>query len=193
MKKKEVSKVVLKGNVHEGAREFLNFYSEAFRQLSLTEQDRFIERLSITICVGMACIFSSFFYWFLPPIVRVSIIPVFIGTAWWAGARLLVRLDTRRLREQFAHCMKAVELRFLVRAVGFSAVTSVVAAIPFILMRSQLVSAFDSADARTMFLGLFIWNLIGAPLYAQARDEKARLLIILIFAIPAATAAIWWN
>ncbi len=197
MRKEDVPKVlpkaVPKGNVHEGAREFLNFYSSAFRGLAVAEQDRYLERFSITICVGLACVISSFFYWFLPPLIRVLVVPFFIGAAWWAGAKFLVRLDTRWVREPFAHCRKAVELRFLLEAIAFSAVTYAVAAIPFLLMPSQFEAALESANARTLFLGLFIWNLIGAPLFAQTRDRKARLLLILIFGVSAATATICWE
>src|SRR5689334_11146007 len=131
---KPVPKAVPKDDVYIGAREYLNVHSHAFRQLTVPEQDRFMERCSITICVGVACIMSSFFYFHLPPFVRVSIVPVFIGAAWWAGARLLVRLDTRWVSEQLARCMKVVELRFLFSAIAFAVITYSVAIVPFILL-----------------------------------------------------------
>lgn len=68
---------------------YLNLLARTFSQLPREEQERYITRFSITIAVGAACVMASFFYWFLPPLVRVLIVPVFIGGAWWAGAKLI--------------------------------------------------------------------------------------------------------
>ncbi|HEY9785696.1 MAG TPA: hypothetical protein V6D17_09865 [Candidatus Obscuribacterales bacterium] len=68
---------------------YLNLLGKTFQQLSREEQERYITRFSVTIAVGAACVMASFFYWFLPPLVRVLVVPVFIGGAWWAGARFI--------------------------------------------------------------------------------------------------------
>ena len=68
---------------------YLRLLGSTFQQLSRTEQIRYIERFSITIAVGAACVMSSFFYWFLPSLVRVLIVPVFLGAAWWTGSKLI--------------------------------------------------------------------------------------------------------
>ena len=70
-------------------RHLLQLLLDTFDRLSPADKERYIERFSITIAVGVACVASSFFYWFLPPLVRVLVVPVFIGAAWWAGAKLV--------------------------------------------------------------------------------------------------------
>lgn len=68
---------------------YVALLGRSFRQLSREEQERYITRFSITIAVGASCVMASFFYWFLPPLIRVLIVPVFIGVSWWAGAKLI--------------------------------------------------------------------------------------------------------
>lgn len=70
-------------------RNLLAFLLDTFDRLSFADKERYTERFSITMAVGAACVASSFFYWFLPPIVRVLVVPLFIGSAWWAGAKLI--------------------------------------------------------------------------------------------------------
>ncbi len=174
---------------------FLERQAGTIQQLPPEQQKRFIERFSITICVGIACVLSSFFYWFLPPLVRVLVVPVLIGAAWWFGAKVLVQfvkyLDPRQ-DIKVTQLSNTVELLQLLNAIKFSAVTFAIAAIAFFVLPVQYQAALDNADARTSFLGLFIWNLIGAPLFAQARDRRARLIIVLVFALPVVVATIWW-
>ncbi len=165
------------------------------KQKNSTDQERYIERFCITIAVGAACVLSSFFYWFLPPLVRVLVVPVFIGAAWWFGAKVLVKFVKYLDLQQDIEVPKlsnAVELFQLLNAIKFSAITFAIAAIPFLVMPAHYESALVSADVRTLFLGMFIWNLIGAPLFAQARDVRSRLIISLVFAVPVVAAAIWW-
>jgi len=78
-------------------RDLLRFVLETFDRLSLIDKERYIERFSITIAVGAACVASSFCYWFLPPLVRVLVVPVFIGAAWWVGARWIAPLIMKRV------------------------------------------------------------------------------------------------
>lgn len=171
---------------------FTHGIDNIYAELSPADQKRYIERYCITISVGMACVLSSFFYWFLPPIVRVLVVPVFIGGAWWFGMKVVTKLITEGGTEQFVDSLKVVEFYQLVEAIKFTATTYLVAAIPFWSMPSQFQAAISNPMARTIFLSSFIWNLIGAPLYAQAKSRKARLLIILVFGVPAATVTLWW-
>lgn len=171
---------------------FTNGIDNIYSKLSPSEQKRYVERFCITISVGLACVLSSFFYWLLPPLVRVLVIPVFIGTAWWFGAKVVLKLLTEEGTEQVLNSLKVVEFFHLLEAVKFSAVSFTVAAIPFWLMPSQFHAAVSSPDARLIFLAIFTWNLIGAPLYAQAQRGKARQLITLVFGVPAATVTLWW-
>ncbi len=191
----ELPKNVSKIGFDERLFYFLERQAGTFQQLPPEQQKRFTERFSITICVGIACVLSSFFYWFLPPLVRVAVVPVFIGAAWWFGAKVLVKfvryLDLRQ-EIKVPQLSNAVELLQLLNAIKFSAVTFSIAAIPFFVMPVQYQAALDNADARTLFLGLFIWNLIGAPLFAQARDRRSRLIIALVFAVPVIIATTWW-
>jgi hypothetical protein len=166
---------------------------QAFMELSDAEHKRFVERFSITISVGMACILSSFFYWVLPPLTRTFIIPIFIGAAWWIGANVIAKFfDMQQEFEGFDPALKAVEVNDLINAIKFSAATLALAVIPFAVMPAKYAAALDNADVRTLFLGMFIWNLIGAPLFAQARDRKSKLIIVLVFAVPVLIATICW-
>lgn len=181
-----------KRSLNERLYEFFQKGSNTFLELSRDEQERYIERFCITVSVGLACVLSSFFYWLLPPIVRVLVVPVFIGGAWWFGAKVVAKLLTEEGTEQLVNSLKVVEFYQLFEAVKFSTCSLLIAAIHFWIVPSQFQSAIANPMARTIFLSAFIWNLIGAPLYAQARSRKARLLIILIFAVPAATVTLWW-
>ncbi|MBA3995451.1 MAG: hypothetical protein C0469_18185 [Cyanobacteria bacterium DS2.3.42] len=93
------------GGLQKLWKNYLNLLGRTFQQLTRAEQERYIERFSITIAVGAACVMSSFFYWFLPPLVRVLVVPVFIGAAWWAGAKLIAP----QVIDRFAQYLKVEE------------------------------------------------------------------------------------
>ena len=181
----------LKKSMNERLFEFFQKGSNTFLSFSPVEQKRYVERFCITISVGLACVLSSFFYWFLPPVVRVLVVPVFIGAAWWFGAKVVTKLLTEEGTEEVINSLKVVEFFHLFEAVKFSTCSFIIAAIPVLINPTQFQVALLSPTARTIFLGAFIWNLIGAPLYAQARGGKARQLIILVFGVPAATVTLW--
>lgn len=185
----------VQGGINEHLYEFFERQSQTLQKMQPDDQQHYIERFCITIAVAMACVLSSFFYWFLPPVVRILVVPVFIGAAWWMGSRVLVKfvkyLDSRQEIE-VSQLSNAVELFQLLNAIKFSGITLALAALPFLVMPAQYETALDNADARTLFLGMLIWNLIGAPLFAQARDRRSKLIIVLVFAVPVVVATIWW-
>ncbi len=178
--------------LRKDAETFFTTAPRRFEEMTPAEQEKYFERLSITGCVAAMFVLQSLFYYHLPPIVRVLVVPVLIGVAWWAGARLVPKLFTKEGRAQLIQQLNVLEFFQLIEAIKFSAITLMVAAIPFWLMPSQFVAAINQPYARTLFLCMFIWNLIGAPLYAQAKSGNARLLIILVFGVPAATVTVWW-
>lgn len=157
-----------------------------FDSLSEVERQRYVERFSITTCVGFACVLSSFFYWFLPPVYRVFIVPVFIGAAWWAGARIAPKLISPEGREQIIQAFNVVETQQLFEAIMFTSYSSVFAALPLVFAPHQFVVLMHDASIRTLFLSLFTWILIGAPLFVLAKTIQARVTIIVIFSVPAA-------
>lgn len=157
-----------------------------FDKLPPEQQDRYVERYSITVFVGVACILSSFFYWFLPPIVRALVVPVFIGSAWWAGARIAPKLLTPEGREQLIQAFSVVETQQLFEAIMFTSYSSVFAALPLVFAPHQFVVLMHDASIRTLFLSLFTWILIGAPLFVLSKTIQTRCLIVLIFSVPAA-------
>lgn len=164
-----------------------------FEEMNETEQDWYFQRLGITGCVALSCIVSGFFYWSLPPIWRVLLVPIFMGLSWWLGATVLPKLLTPDGRKQVVQRLNVVEFRLLLDAVTFTATSFIVAAMPFWIGASQFQLAISNPNARTILLGAFIWNLIGAPLFAQAKTSNARIIIILVFGIPSATVAFWWS
>lgn len=172
---------------------FLERISEFFREpirtfdkLSSEQQERYVERYSITVFVGGACILSSFFYWFLPPLVRVLVVPVFIGSAWWAGARIAPNVITREGREQLIQSFNIVETQQLFEAIMFTSYSSIFAALPLVFAPHQFVVLMHDAAIRTLFLSLFTWILIGAPLFVMSKTIQTRLVIVLMFSVPAA-------
>lgn len=182
----------VKGDFDERLGEFFERRVQALQQMPDDKHNRYVERFSITFCVAIACILSSCFYWFLPPLVRVLVVPVFIGAAWWLGANVVAKFFKLQEIDCFDQFLNVLELRQLFEAVKFSGITLLIAAIPFVSWPRQFESAFGSADARTLFLCMFIWNLIGAPLFAQAQDRKSKVIIALVFALPAVASTIWW-
>ncbi len=192
---KKLTPIVLIKGIGESLQEmFVNLMGPAkrFEELTAEEKEGYFERLSITACVAVACISSGFFYWLLPPIFRVLVVPILIGLAWWAGAKLVPQLLSEEGRQHLLQHLNAVELFQLIEAVKFTAITCVFAAVPIWSFPLQFEVALRDPFARTLFLCMFTWNLIGAPLYAQAKSGNARLIIILIFGVPAATVTLWW-
>lgn len=54
-----------------------------------------------------------------------------------------------------------------------------------------IVPIHASAGIRTLLMCAFIWNLIGAVLYAQANTRLSKALLVAVFATPLATIHIW--
>jgi len=166
-----------------------NFFERKLKQLnqqSVIEQERYVERFSITICVGLACVLSSFFYWFLPPLVRVLIVPVFIGAAWWAGARIAPSLMTPEGREQLIQSFNIVETRQLLEAIMFTACSCLVVGAPIVFAPHQLAELMNDPTDRTLLLTAFTWILIGAPLFVLSKKLQVRLAIVVLISIPSA-------
>lgn len=171
-----------------------NFFEPKLKQLnqqSVIEQERYVERFSITVCVGFACVLSSFFYWFLPPLVRVLVVPVFIGAAWWAGARIAPSLMTPEGREQLIQSFNIVETRQLLEAIMFTACSCLVAVVPLVFVPYLLAEIMNDPAARTLLLSGFAWILIGAPLFVLSKVLQVRLAIVLLFSIP--SAVLVWS
>lgn len=171
-----------------------NFFEPKLKQLnqqSVIEQERYVERFSITICVGFACVLSSFFYWFLPPLVRVLVVPVFIGAAWWAGARIAPSLMTPEGREQLIQSFNIVETRQLLEAIMFTACSCLVAVVPLVFVPYLLAEIMNDPAARTLLLSGFAWILIGAPLFVLSKVLQVRLAIVVLFSIP--SAVLVWS
>lgn len=160
-------------------------------QLSVIEKERYVERFSITICIGFACVLSSFFYWFLPPLVRVLVVPVLIGAAWWAGARIAPDLMTPEGREQLIQSFNFVETRQLFEAIMFTASSCLVAGCPIVFAPHQLAELMNYPTDRTLLLTAFTWILIGAPLFVLSKKLQVRLAIVVLFSIP--SAVLVWS
>jgi hypothetical protein len=75
------------------------------------------------------------------------------------------------------------------KALPFVLVSVVVFCLP--LLFSSSMTWLTYPQVRTYMLCALIWNLIGAVLYAQVDKRLARLMIVLIFALPLITSH-WW-
>ncbi len=63
--------------------------SAYFRRMSRNDQEQLITRLCQVITVGSAIVLTSFFYQFIPLLVRVFTMPVFIVGSWFVATRVV--------------------------------------------------------------------------------------------------------
>ncbi len=77
-------------------------------------------------------------------------------------------------------------------AARFSGITLILGFIPYFLAPGFLLPSFNSPLIRTVALGLLIWNLIGAALFANASTRAAKIILFLVFAIPLMTYGVSW-
>jgi hypothetical protein len=77
-------------------------------------------------------------------------------------------------------------------AARFTVITLLIGFIPYFLAPGFLLPSFNSPLIRTVALGLLIWNLIGAALFANASTRTAKIILFLVFALPLMTYGVSW-
>lgn len=68
---------------------YLNSLKTAFQRLDRRGQEELIIRMCQIMTVGAAIITTSIWYYFMPPNVRVLILPVVLVGAWWLGTKIV--------------------------------------------------------------------------------------------------------
>jgi hypothetical protein len=77
-------------------------------------------------------------------------------------------------------------------AARFTGITLILGFIPYFLAPGFLLPSFNSPLIRTVALGLLIWNLIGAALFANTSTRSAKIILFLVFALPLMTYGVSW-
>ncbi len=68
---------------------YLNTLSTAFRRMTRADQEQLITKLCQVITVGCAIVLTTFFYQFVPTLIRVFALPAFIVGSWFIATRVV--------------------------------------------------------------------------------------------------------
>lgn len=68
---------------------YLNILASNFNRMTRAEQEMFILRMSQVVTIGFAMVLASFFYQFIPLLVRVFAFPVFLIGSWFVATRIV--------------------------------------------------------------------------------------------------------
>lgn len=162
----------------------------AYKQMPKSKQAWFCERCAISICIAIACISSSFFYFSLEAHLRVVLVPILIGLSCFVGAKFASKLATPERIQNLFDWLETEEFHHLIEAVKFSTLTLSCSAIPLLFSSQLFMETFSNEEARICYLSLIAWSFIGVPLYAQSNSTRLRLLFLLVFAVPVVVASL---
>jgi hypothetical protein len=73
--------------------------SESFKRMGRAQQEQLITQLSMIVTIGTTILLLSFFYNFLPQVVRVFALPLIGVGSWWAGTRIVAPIMIGRYDE----------------------------------------------------------------------------------------------
>lgn len=77
------------GNFKQLWDNYVNILASDFRRRSRYDQEQLILRMCQVITVGCAIVLSTFFYQFVPLLIRVFAFPAFIVGAWFVASRVV--------------------------------------------------------------------------------------------------------
>lgn len=78
-----------KAGMHKVWSNYLNMLARSFQKMSRNNQEQLIVRVCQIVTVGTTVLIISLFYSFLPPQLRVIIVPIALIGAWWAGTKMV--------------------------------------------------------------------------------------------------------
>ncbi len=81
---------------------YVSFLGDSFQQMERAEQIAIIQKFSMTFSIGIAVIAISCFYSLLPQQLRVLVVPIGVGGAWWFGSKVIAPQIINRL-DKFIH------------------------------------------------------------------------------------------
>lgn len=70
---------------------YIMFLRQRFRDTPRKGQEQFIMRMCQTLTIGAFILGTSLFYPFLPPMIRVVLLPGVLVLSWWLGTRVVAR------------------------------------------------------------------------------------------------------
>lgn len=81
---------------------YVSFLGESFQQMERAEQIAIIQKFSMAFSIGIAVIAISMFYSLLPQQLRVVVVPLGVGGAWWFGSKVIAPQIINRL-DKYIH------------------------------------------------------------------------------------------
>ena len=76
---------------------YTNTLKTAFNRMDRRQQEELVTRMSQIITVGAAVVTTYVWYWFMPQVVRVFVLPVVLVGSWWVGTRIVAPNVIQRL------------------------------------------------------------------------------------------------
>ena len=81
---------------------YLAFLGSSFQRMDREEQITTIQKFSMAFSIGIAALATSCFYSMLPQQLRVLVVPIVLGGAWWFGSKVLAPQAINRL-DKYIH------------------------------------------------------------------------------------------
>ncbi len=81
---------------------YVSFLGDSFQQMDRAEQIAIIQKFSMAFSIGIAVIAISCFYSLLPQQLRVLVVPIGVGGAWWFGSKVIAPQIINRL-DKYIH------------------------------------------------------------------------------------------
>jgi len=75
---------------------YVNLLKTYFKKMTRPEQIQLITRLATILSMGSAVLILSFFYSFLPTVIRVFALPAVLVVSWWAGQNIVANVLVTR-------------------------------------------------------------------------------------------------
>lgn len=81
---------------------YVTFLGASFQRMERDEQISIIQKFSMVFSIGIAVLAISCFYSLLPQQLRVLVVPIGVGVAWWFGSKVIAPQTINRL-DKYIH------------------------------------------------------------------------------------------
>jgi len=88
------------GNFKQLWENYINILASDFRRRTRYEQEMLILRMCQVVTVGCAIVLSTFFYQFVPLLIRVFAFPAFIVGSWFVASRVVAPIIVTQLESK---------------------------------------------------------------------------------------------
>lgn len=79
--------------------QYIAFVGKSFENLPLEKQENYILRMCQAFTIGSTVLVFSLFYYFIPTIVRIFLLPVVLIGSWWLGTNVVTPLVMARFEK----------------------------------------------------------------------------------------------